>query len=385
MQRRKAPPRREGTAPDTSPTARILTRARAIVVSIAAAAAGAGAILDVPEKVDRLLRGDDTGAQVPTRRLTVAELLVENPPHRIPALELVLHNEGAKRVVLNRAVFRIRRFTRLSTCFFQGDLDVAKTFAVTLPARPTPDQSVEVSRLARQLAPDEVERLRFRFSLPVRSLRVGRRRIAISAAQNDDRYLYAIDMSVYHDRRRVPLNAGSFLVSLPFVPGTQLWTKGAEVSGFLGPDPDSVVSCEKANSKALRAFIETPGERAPALSRVAARLEPGVDVSHDKMIREATRACAHVSEREVPIHASSRELRADGRRWDSAVVRLERLNPPVADARSYYTWVQAMRDYAGSLEWMADTLRTANHRYARRSAQHTLSVVHRSARSLGIC
>jgi hypothetical protein len=226
---------------------------------------------------------DALRAHRPGAKLAASELLVDNPrqspgsPHRVPRVELVLHNEGDRAATVTRLRVTVRDTLFLRTCYLQGELSVAKSFGVTLPRNARRGTVVQSGPLRRFLRPDEIERLAFKFHLPP-PLEKGK---PVAWQFDEDNYVYRLDLAVLHDASSVPASVGTVIVALPFgASEDQIWTsedrrtaaaaRRGEINWYA---PPRVIACMKANSAKLQAFLAGPGERSTQLESLPHRLE----------------------------------------------------------------------------------------------------------------
>jgi hypothetical protein len=183
-----------------------------------------------------------------------------------PRVEIVVYNAGDRTAILNRMRFTLRERLYLPTCYLQGDLSVAKGYDVTLPRGMRPGELAHSQPLRRQLAPDEPERLEFRFRLPPADHPLD---------DQDDNYFYRLDVALLHDDEEGPVDVGTIVVSLPSGPTEdQIWTRADErVLRLPGVSvPSGVVACMKANSERLRGFLAGAGTRSAQLRSLGRRL-----------------------------------------------------------------------------------------------------------------
>ncbi|HEX8082814.1 MAG TPA: hypothetical protein VF529_00900 [Solirubrobacteraceae bacterium] len=230
-----------------------------------------------------LLGGADHPDPPPPRTasLSVPEVVVSNPELELrfpdpetddaeptkatlPRAELTVHNVGTRRSIVRRARFHIRRHVHIPICATAGELGIARKYGIALPPDPALGTVVESVPLRRQLAPDEAEVLRFRFTIDER-------------VPSGD-HLYEIAISILHDASSQPQPAGTVLLSLPGAPDDgQLWTTPAEeaergTQGF----PPPIIACWKRNSQRLLTFLKNArGVRSPELEAIPRRLRIG--------------------------------------------------------------------------------------------------------------
>lgn len=135
-----------------------------------------------------------------------------------PRVEIVLYNGGDRTAIVL----------------------VAEDYDITLRRRMRVGQAVSSRPLRRKLAPDEPERLEFRFRLPPPDHPLDYR---------DDNYFYRLDVAVLHDDVAGPVNVGTVVVSLPSGPTEdQIWTR-ADQRHLQLPSvsvPTEAVACMKA-------------------------------------------------------------------------------------------------------------------------------------------
>lgn len=221
--------------------------------------------------------GDSTATQersgaASAGRIRLSEVLVQNPPslprNVTPTVELVLHNVGERRVTLTRMQFTVRDQVFLPTCYIQGDLPVAKDYAITVPKNAKAGTVVRSMPLRRQLGVDQVERLAFSFRHPPRREN-GK---VVPYTFKDDNYLYRFDIGLLRDHRRTVEPLGTAIVSLPFGPSEgQIWTTDNR-SKFIAGLPPSAIACMKANAAKLRSFLDGRGERSSHMRSLEGRL-----------------------------------------------------------------------------------------------------------------
>ena len=212
-------------------------------------------------------------ASDPSAKIAARETVVLNPAARtrgadlVPRAEIVLYNEGDRTAVLNQAEFTVIEHLHLPTCATQGDLGVVKGYDVTLPRAVKTGAVFKSPPLRRKLAPDEPERLEFRFGLPA---------LRRWWEDDDDNWFYRLDAAVVHDNARQPAELGTVVVALPAGPTEdQIWTEEADKK--LSQLPDSFLAaegeaCMKANAAKLSAFLAGPGQRSGQLRSLGRRL-----------------------------------------------------------------------------------------------------------------
>jgi hypothetical protein len=214
----------------------------------------------------------------PAARIETRDLVLQNPDYprgKQPAaqLEVVLHNVGERTAVLNRAVAEIEAYVHLDTCYLQGDLSIAKTFGIVLPRRPHEGQRVTSEPLRRQLAPDEAERLAFRFKLEPQYYTVDGERREAPMGGHEDKWVYRLRMRFKHDDGRTSEPTESMIVSLPTGPtSAQLWTR-EDVGNPGGLLPPASVRCMRENSRALKRFLAAPAQRTAELKALRGTLQ----------------------------------------------------------------------------------------------------------------
>lgn len=168
------------------------------------------------------------------------------PPPELQHIDVTVRNTGKVISVVKGALFRINRFAHLEICEAGGGLEASKNYDVVLPVEPKPGQVVR-TKVSQQIAPNEADRFLFKLTVPKRDLQLGK-------------YLYEIDIGLFHDSGNQPLNAGRVLVSVPDT-----------VSAFyfapqLASEEGEVGECYRSNAEKLRRMLSSKGERVPELN-----------------------------------------------------------------------------------------------------------------------
>lgn len=201
------------------------------------------------------LRVDDVVVGTTHSRERVAE----------PRVEFALHNIGGRTSVLQRVAFTVAAVARVRTCYTEGDLSVAKTYGVKLPAAARVGQTMKTVPLRRQLRPDEAERLAFRFGL--------------SGGRPGEVVAYNLTASLWHDEDRSPTRLGSLaLVTPAFDVSDQLFTGSHAFDGGRLPPPGALIrifglgrnaiACLHDNTLGVDAVLARGGMRSKQLSAI---------------------------------------------------------------------------------------------------------------------
>jgi hypothetical protein len=176
---------------------------------------------------------------------------------------VMLRNTGNQIAIIKSATFRIRRSAVLPQCLSQGSLATSGTYPVTLPPDPRPGAVVPAS-ISQQEPPDSADRFSFRLGLPGGPLE------GIS--------FYEMTMTLAYDNVRLPVNAGSLLVSLPSDPDSQyVWTKTDESTHMAGQAATASQAagtshCLVGNSTAIRAMLSSPAARSEGVVNVQSQI-----------------------------------------------------------------------------------------------------------------
>lgn len=204
-------------------------------------------------------------------RLEVVDLSVrevEGPYEHRSRLEVTLHNEGGRLVVIDGAQVEVRQVRAVRSCFAQASLPVSNRYGALLPTDAEPGDSIEVP-LHQQVGADAADRFR----------------IVLGAdAGTDDEltatYLFDLEVSLLNDGPRSPLPLGRVLVMLPSIPrsGQYYWTEttAETINRAFRPDDELLryferksLPCWHANTAILRRLLAAHALRSDQLDEIA--------------------------------------------------------------------------------------------------------------------
>jgi hypothetical protein len=217
-----------------------------------------------------------TDKSVDGGNLKVVDLVVLNGTdwERSPEIQITLHNTGAQRSIIKRALFKIQSLAALPVCHTDGELLVSKKYDVALPTTLPKDEAPVEKLVSQQLGPDEADRFAFTFSVP-------------QGVETYTGYLYQLQIDFLHDTDSTPLKAGNVVLALPGAPGRhglEFWGKGQASNGkvtrasfdaaysYLGADQASVRSCLDSNTANLRRMLALDGVRSEELANLPDQL-----------------------------------------------------------------------------------------------------------------
>lgn len=217
-----------------------------------------------------------TSANSEGGNLKVVDLVVLNGAdwERSPEIQVTLHNTGAQRSIIKRALFRVQSLAALPVCHTAGELLVSKKYDVALPTTLPKDGAPVEKSVSQQLGPDEADRFAFTLSVP-------------QSVDTHTVYLYQLRIDFLHDTHSTPLKAGNVVLALPGAPGRhglEFWYKGEASNGkvtrasfdatysHLGADQATVRSCLDSNTAKLRSMLALDGARSEELANLPDQL-----------------------------------------------------------------------------------------------------------------
>lgn len=174
-----------------------------------------------------------------------------------------LRNTGNQIAIIKSATFSIKQSAVLPHCLSQGSLATSGTYPVTLPPDPRPGTAVQAP-ISQQEPPDSADSFSFRLGLPEGPLE------GIS--------FYDMTMTLAYDNVRLPVNAGSLLVSLPDDPDSQyVWTKTDEITHMAGQAATASQAaawshCLVGNSTAIRAMLSSTAARSEGVATIQSQM-----------------------------------------------------------------------------------------------------------------
>jgi hypothetical protein len=166
-------------------------------------------------------------------------------------LDLSVRNAGELPAIVRRIAFRVLATGHLETSGKGGGLEPSHDYDIAFPPDPRVSQSITY-RVTQAVEAKAVDRFTVRLDEhePFRQLGTE---------------LYRLQVLLYHDTARTPLDAGTILVALPFVPDKYYFKSGvppALRSFYRGAEARLLES----NERILRKMVAYPGARAPTLT-----------------------------------------------------------------------------------------------------------------------
>jgi hypothetical protein len=196
---------------------------------------------------------------------------VERGPNQPKAeLEVILHNTGGRRVVIDRVALEVRNVYELRRCASQDDLPLSNTYGVVVPADAKTGEVLEAP-LHQEVGADEADR--FAIALSTRPV----------AGERGSLYLFELGVSLHSDGSHPSLPVGTALIALPQVPisGEYYWGKetAALIRGLAATSPGYVrelrsfsMPCWQGNTVAMRRAFRVSASRSALLDGVAEEL-----------------------------------------------------------------------------------------------------------------
>ena len=131
-------------------------------------------------------------------------------PHPNAHLEVILHNRGGVRAVVDGARVNVEEVYALERCASQNDLPLSETYGLVLSHQPETRNLL----LHDQVGPDEADR--FAIALSTR----------LSRTSPGTYFLFRLHLDLKNDGSVSPLVVGTALIALPTVPdqGEYFWT-----------------------------------------------------------------------------------------------------------------------------------------------------------------
>jgi hypothetical protein len=187
-------------------------------------------------------------------------------PHPNAHLEVILHNRGGTRAVIDGATIEVEDVYALERCASQNDLPLSDTYGLVLSHRPARRNLL----LHDQVGADAVDR--FALSLSTR----------LSNDSPGTYFLFRLHLKLKNDGPISPLVVGTALIALPTVPdqGEYFWTpttvellssfqtEGRTVREFWGES----MPCWRKNTKILRAAFSRASVRSGKLAAISGEL-----------------------------------------------------------------------------------------------------------------
>jgi hypothetical protein len=189
-------------------------------------------------------------------------------PHPNAHLEVILHNRGGTRAVVDEAIVKVDRVFAVKRCASQDDIPLSETYGLVLPHHA--QSTSHVVPLHDQVGPDEIDR----FALSVST--------HLSNRDPATYYLFRLSLELGNDSPRSPLPIGNALIALPIVPdqGEYFWTpttvgllrnfqtEGQTVREFWGQS----MPCWRRNTKVLKKAFKAPAVQSAKLAAISREL-----------------------------------------------------------------------------------------------------------------
>jgi hypothetical protein len=188
--------------------------------------------------------------------------------HPKPHLEVILHNLGGTRAVIDAASIVVTEVAAVKRCASQDDIPLSAVYGAVLPHHPS--SRPVVVPLHDQVGPDGVDRFKILLSTP------------LGKPDPATYYLFHIKLTLLNDSPEAALPVASALVSLPEIPdqGEYFWNhqtigllKGFEAGGRPASELwAEAMPCWRHNTKILRRALAPPGVRSPEVASIADEL-----------------------------------------------------------------------------------------------------------------
>ena len=191
-------------------------------------------------------------------------------------LEVTLHNQGGRLIVIDGAEVKVRRVYKLRRCAAQDDLPLSNVYGLTLPVSARKGETFEAP-LHQQIGPDEADRFRIELSTkpPPEDLA--------------SVYLFEIQVRLKNDGAEPDLPLGTAVLALPKIPsaGEYFWDAGTlkVLRNFVLYEPKYArylrrfaMPCWRSNTAALEAVGEGKKDRSENLEKtIKGLIEPSAD------------------------------------------------------------------------------------------------------------
>jgi hypothetical protein len=215
----------------------------------------------------RFLGGGTGGSERKENLALVGEPVLFNSPDKqrnygtSAELQIQVRNTGAVDALIHSAEVRVSRFEAAETWVMpQGELDVTGRYDIVLPTSDAVGKVV-TANLAQRVPAGEPDR----FSFDIRT--------AEKFPADGVPSMYLVDVLLYHDNSKQPLNVGQLIVALPFPLIHQFAFSDAMLAHGGLPDPE----CPTRNLTRLRAFLSLPAGRSPDLNAFLTRAQNATD------------------------------------------------------------------------------------------------------------
>jgi hypothetical protein len=168
------------------------------------------------------------------------------------AIDLTVRNTGDVVSVVTRARLVVRDTGMLTICQAGGGLGPSETYDVQLPADAAKGETVD-AKVSQQIQPGAADRFDIRLDVPEPERQTGF-------------WLYQLDVLLSHDGAPKPLQAGTVLVSAPYLPAPGVFWSGTEnKESYEGAGSAEVKRCLQDNEATLERMLAVDGERSPQM------------------------------------------------------------------------------------------------------------------------
>jgi hypothetical protein len=199
---------------------------------------------------------DDREAQLEVIDLAVTDGTVLTPERLDPpSVDLTVRNAGRLVSIVKRVGLRVLEFGAVEICQQGAGLRPSASYDVLLPTNPDEGQFFEV-KVSQQIPPGEADRFTLRLEVPEDAFFRGR-------------YLYQLEVLLYHDTDPEPISAGKALVSVPTLPDHRYFWSAVPPSlrdSYRGSEVKSIRQCLKRNDETFRELLALEGERSGQLT-----------------------------------------------------------------------------------------------------------------------
>jgi hypothetical protein len=190
-------------------------------------------------------------------------------PHPNAHLEVILHNRGGTRAVIDGAIVKVVDVYAVKRCASQDDIPLSETYGLVL-SHDAAASSRYVVPMHDQVGPDGVDRFAISVSTP------------LGSRDPATYYLFRLGLELRNDGPRSPLSVGTALIALPTVPdqGEYFWTpttvgllrdfqtEGETVREFWGQS----MPCWKRNTEVLKNAFKEPAVQSAKLDAISREL-----------------------------------------------------------------------------------------------------------------
>ena len=198
--------------------------------------------------------------------LQVISTRAVNRPPRVEALAkynaadvsgvvLTLRDPGNGVSVIDRVRFVVKQFAALSDigCIpGAGPIPISANYRATLPSVAHPGQTIDAP-LSQEVRANSADRMKIGLDVKSNGPYVYETSDGTGASR-----IYRMDVLLYHDKERKPVDAGAVILAIPF-PAYSLFPGGQQTSTLVSG------ACWKHNPGTLRGMLALGGARSPEL------------------------------------------------------------------------------------------------------------------------